>query len=282
VSRFLAFCIVVTVFGWPAWGQKVETEKAPQGKIVHVQTALGHLTVLEMSEPVSAVAVGSSSFRIEWRGSKVFIEPTEAGVATNLFVWTASGRSNYELDPAGGVPEMVFAIDQPDPSPPKDKMAGMEIKRSADPLPDEVLMDVTPVQLLGRIAGKNRVSVRITALFEQNGQILIRYSIRNDANQVYLPGVPQAVTLKDPRYRQSLYTLRDYQLAPKESARLRSDGVTLVPATATGIPALRIKPGETATGIVTVKWPFAHLEPTVLQLNFLAGPDGPVRATLVL
>jgi hypothetical protein len=281
VRRFWVSCIAVTVFGWPAWGQKVETEKSGQGKIVHVQTALDHLTVLEMSEPVSAVAVGSSSFRVEWRGSKVFIEPAEPGVATNLFVWTPSGRFNYELDPAGGVPRMVFAIDQPAPSPPKVKMAGMKIKRPADPLPDEVLMDMTPVQLLGRISGKNRVSVRITDLFEQNGQILIRYSIRNDANHVYLPGTPQAVALKNPRYNQSLYTLRDYELAPKESARLRSDGVTLVEVTKADAH-LEIKPDEAATGIVTIKLPSVDREPTVLQLNFLAGPDGPVRATLVL
>jgi hypothetical protein len=254
VSRFLAFCIAVSVFGWPAWGQKVETEKATQGKIVHVQTALGHLTVLEMSEPVSAVAVGSSSFRVEWRGSKVFIEPTEPGVATNLFVWTPSGRSNYELDPAGGVPQMVFAIDQPAPGPPKIKIAQIEIKRPTDPLPDKVLMDTTPVQLLGRVSGKNRISVRITDFLKQNGKILIRYSVRNDANHVYLPGTPQAVALKNPRYPQSLYTLRDYQIAPKESARLRSDGVTLVEVTKADAH-LEVKPGEAATGIVTMKLP---------------------------
>jgi hypothetical protein len=282
VKKFWITCLAAGALGWPAWGQKVEVEKPNRGKVVHVQTALDHLTVLEMGEPVSAVAVGSSSFRVEWRGNKVLVEPTEPGVATNLFVWTPSGRFNYELDPAGEIPEMVFAIDQPAPSPPKMKVARIEIDRPADPFPDEVLMDVTPVQLLGRISGKNRVSVRITDLLKQNGQILIRYSIRNDTNHVYLPGTPRAVALKDPWYRKSLYTLRDYELAPRESARLKSNGVTLVHATATQIPALPIKPGNAATGIVTIKWPSSHPEPTVLQLNFLAGPDGPVRATLVL
>jgi hypothetical protein len=282
VKKFWITCLAAGALGWPAWGQKVEVEKPNRGKVVHVQTALDHLTVLEMGEPVSAVAVGSSSFRVEWRGNKVLVEPTEPGVATNLFVWTPSGRFNYELDPAGEIPEMVFAIDQPAPSPPKMKVARIEIDRPADPFPDEVLMDVTPVQLLGRISGKNRVSVRITDLLKQNGQILIRYSIRNDTNHVYLPGTPRAVALKDPWYRKSLYTLRDYELAPRESARLKSNGVTLVHATATQIPALPIKPGNAATGIVTIKWPSSHPEPTVLQLKFLVGPDGPVRATLVL
>lgn len=281
MRRFWVSCIAVAVFGWPAWGQKVEVEKQERGEIIHVQTALDHLTVLEMNQPVNAVAVGSSSFRVEWRGNKVFIEPTETGVATNLFVWTPSGRFNYELDPAGGVPKMVFAIDQPAPSPPKIKTARIEIDRPADPLPDEVLMDMRPVQLLGRISRKNRVFVRITDWFEQNGKILIRYSIRNDTNHVYLPGTPQAVELKDPRYPQSLYTLRDYELAPGESARLRSDGATLVEV-ARADTHLEIKPGQVATGIVTIKLPPVRREPTVLELTFLAGSDGPVRATLVL
>ena len=282
MRRFWLSCMAVAAVGWLVWGQKVETEKPDQAKIIHVQTALDHLTVLEMREPVSAVAVGSSSFRVEWRGNKVFIEPTESGVATNLFVWTSSGRFNYELDRAGEVPEMVFAIDQPAPKTPKIQMAGMEMKRPADPSPDEVLMDTTPVQLLGRISGKNRISVRITDLFEQNGQMLIRYSIRNDTNRVYLPGAPQAVQLKDPQYRQSLYTLRDYELGPRESARLRSHGGLLVHATAAQIPGVPIRPGHAATGIVTVQLPPVGRKPTVVELNFLRGPDGPVRAILVL
>lgn len=282
MRRLWVSCVAVAVFGWSACGQKVEAEKADQGKIVHVQTALDHLTVLQMSEPVSAVAVGSSSFRVEWRGKKVFIEPSETGVATNLFVWTPSGRFNYELDPAGSVPEMVFAIDQSAPSLlPKMKVAGIETVRPADPSPDEILMDMTPVQLLGQFSGRNRISVRITDLLEQHGQILIRYSIRNDTNRVYLPGTPQAVELKHPRFRQSLYTLLDCELAPKESARLRSDGTTLVEV-ARADAHLEIKPGETAAGIVTIRMPSVHPHPAVLQLNFLRGPGGPVRATLVL
>ena len=264
-----------------ARGQKVEIEKPERGTIIHVQTALDHLTVLEMSGAVSAVAVGSSSFHVEWRGNKVFIEPTEPDVATNLFVWTRSGRFNYELDPAGTVPQMVFAIDQPAPDPAKIKTARSEIDAPPDPSPDEVMMHVTPVRLLGRRSGKNRVSVRITDLFEQNGQILIRYSIRNDTNHVYLPGAPQVASLKDPRYHQSLYSLRDYQLSSVESARLRSDGATLVEVTKADMH-LGIKPGDTAIGIVTIKLPPLDREPTVLELNFPAGSNGPVRATLVL
>jgi hypothetical protein len=281
VKRFLVSCIAVAAVGWPAWGQKVETEKADKGKIVHVQTALDHLTVLEMGEPVSAVAVGSSSFRVEWRGDKVFIEPIEPGAATNLFVWTRSGRFNYELDPPGAVPEMIFAIDQAAPNPPKIKIARKEMDNPTDPSPDEVLMDMTPVRLMGPDSRKNGIAVFVTDILARDGQILIRYSIRNGTNRVYMPGSPQVALLRAPRYRQSLYTLRDRQLSLRESPRLRSDGAIRVEVTKAETHP-EIKPGERASGIVTIKLPSVNSEPAVLQLNFLAGPGGPVRATVVL
>lgn len=282
MKRLLASCMAVAAVSWPAYGQRVETAKPDPGQIIHVQTALDHLTVLEMSEPVSAVAVGSSSFRVEWRGKKVLIEPTEPGVATNLFVWTPSGRFNYELSPAGAVPQMVFAVDQPTPNPPKVTITPAEIDRPADPSPEEILMEMTPVELLGRISERNRIVVRITGLLRQKGQVLILYSIRNGTNHVYMPGTPQVATLKDPRYRHSFYTLRNFQLSPGESSRVKISGVTPALSAGTQIPALQIKPGEAAKGIVALKLLTAGREPSVIELNFLAGPDGPVSATLVL
>src|SRR6266851_8320013 len=62
--------VAVTALAWPVWGQKVEVQKPDRGQILHVQTALNHLTVLEMTEAVSTVAVGSPVFRVEWRENK--------------------------------------------------------------------------------------------------------------------------------------------------------------------------------------------------------------------
>jgi hypothetical protein len=279
VKKFWISCIAVAAFGWPAWGQKVEVEKPERGRIVHVQTALDHLTVLEMSEPVSTVAVGSPSFKVEWRENKVFIEPTEPDVATNLFVWTPSGRFNYELDPAGAVPEMVFAIDQPAPDPPKINASANRTSQAADPSPADILIAAKPVHLLQPSSGKNRVAVFVTDLLEHGGQILIRYSIRNETNRTYVPGTPQVVALKSPRYRESLYTLKGYQL---ETTSLKSSGEISVNLAANEIRCSRIEPGQEATGIVAIKLTAMPAEPAVIRLVFLAGPKGPVRATLVL
>ena len=282
MKRFWISCIVAAALGWPAWGQKVEVEKPDRGKIIHVKTALNHLTVLEMSEPVSTVAVGSPDFKVEWRENKVFIEPIEPDVATNLFVWTPSGRFNYELDPAGVVPEMVFAIDQPTPVPPKVAASVNGASEYVDPSPAEVLIDAKPIRLRGSLPEKNRVAIYLTDSLERDGQVFIRYTIRNGTKKAYVPGNPQAVALNAPRYRESLYVLANYQLSPNETARLKCSGEVPLEIAKSELRSPRIEPGQETTGIVAIKLPPRQTGPTVLQLIFLAGPKGPINATLVL
>src|SRR5512146_1070540 len=109
----VVFCLVViTAMATAAVAQKIDTETSDRTRIVHLKTALNHLTVIEVSEPVVQVAAGSASFKVEWRDNKVFVQPTEGDAATNLFIWTASQRLNYELEPAGSISAMDFAVDQ--------------------------------------------------------------------------------------------------------------------------------------------------------------------------
>lgn len=281
MKRFWISCIAVAALAWPAWGQKVEVEKPDRGKIIHVQSSLNHLTVLEMSEPVSAVAVGSPVFRVQWRENKVFIEPTEPDVATNLFVWTSSGRFNYELDPAGSVPEMVFAIDQPTPDSPKVTPATRP-GELADPSPAAVLIAAKPIRLHGSIREKSRVAIYLTDSLERHGEVFVRYTIRNETTKAYVPGNLQAVALTAPHYHESLYVLANSQLSPQEAARLKWSGEAPLEIAKSEMCFSRIEPGQETTGIVAIKLPAAGTGPTVLRLIFLAGPNGPINATLVL
>jgi len=84
-----SFCAVA------ALAQQSDTSSA---SVVHVATALNHLTVLEFHEPVTMAAAGSSDFQIERESNKVFVKPIKSGAATDLFVWTASRRFAYELE----------------------------------------------------------------------------------------------------------------------------------------------------------------------------------------
>jgi hypothetical protein len=282
VNKIWVSFVAAAALSWPARGQKVEVQKPDRGQILHVQTALNHLTVLELTELVSAVAVGSPVFKVEWRENKVFIQPTESSVATNLFVWTASERFNYELDPAGSVPQMDFAIDQIFADPPT---AAMSVNRSAkpgDPSPAEVLIEVKPVRLYGSIPEKNRVAVYLTDLLEHDGQVFIRYTIRNQSPKAYVPGAPQVVALNAPKYRESLYALSNSQLSPDAAARIKCSGETRIEVAKGELRSARIEPGQETTGIVAIKLPPTQSKPTVLQFVFLGSPMGPINATLVL
>ncbi len=282
MNKILLSFVAVAALSRPARGQKVEVQKPDRGQIFHVQTALNHLTVLEMTEAVSTVAVGSRAFKVEWRENKVFIEPTETSAATNLFVWTASGRFNYELDPPGAIPQMDFAIDQPVVDPPIVPLSANQSGRPSSPSPAEVLIEAKPVRLNGSISDKNRVAVYLTDLLEHNGQIFIRYTIRNQTQEAYVPGVPQVVALNVPRYRESLYPLSNSQLSPDAAARLKCNGEIAVEVAKDEIRSPRIEPGQETTGIVAIKLPPMHAKPTVLRLTFLGSPKGPINATLVL
>lgn len=280
MNRTCLCFLAVAALSCPAMAQKVELQKPDRALIIHVQTSLNHLTVLEMSEPVITVAVGSNSFKVEWRENKVFIEPNDEGVATNLFVWTASGRFNYELDPAGGVPQMDFAIDQPAADPPAPIKAAIKVA-TPSVSPADVLMQAKPIRLYGSIPEKNHAALYLTDVVERDGQIVIRYSIRNQSRKAYTPGSAQVATVNAPRFRQSLYSLADWQLGVDAASHLKSSGMTTIPVSSQQMQSSRIEPGQEASGTITLPAPLTKT-PTVLRFWFLADSNGPVTATLVL
>jgi len=93
-------------------GTKSEVQKPDRGTILHVQTALITLTVLEMTEAVSTVAwVVPCS---KWSAREQSLYPTDEKMWRRIcFVVEPRPALHYELDPAGSVPQMDFAIDQP-------------------------------------------------------------------------------------------------------------------------------------------------------------------------
>ena len=99
------------IYGLFAVSAAAQQSQAPAQNVLHIATALNHLTVLEFHEPVTMAAAGSSDFQIERQDNKVFVKPTKPGVSTDLLVWTASRRFAYELETTEEVKTMNFAID---------------------------------------------------------------------------------------------------------------------------------------------------------------------------
>src|SRR5437764_11930058 len=112
-----ALILIVMMYTVSGSGDEVKVNQPAPTEVIHVATALDHLTVLEFSEPVTMAAAGSPAFQIERHDNKVFIKPLKSGASTDLFVWTASRRFAYELLPPGEVSTMNFAIDNSIPAP---------------------------------------------------------------------------------------------------------------------------------------------------------------------
>ena len=261
----------------PALGQKIERETSDGSQIVHLRTALNHLTVIELREPVIQVATGSQSFKVEWRENKVFLQPTEPDASTNLFIWTASQRLNYELEPAGAVTAMDFAVDQI-PVPviqPKPANAA-----PPQPSPSEVLLAGKPVRLESAKPTKKPVEVVIRDLYERDGRVLVRYAVRNRGAHAYDVSTPQVYALTGARYPQSLYSLVDSQLGDREAARLTIKQETPVPVLEGHLQSSHLAPGQESIGVVAVRLP-TSTEPTVLRFQFADDDRERIAAFLV-
>lgn len=280
--------IVFTVaFALAANAQRIETEKSDQHKVVRVETAPNHLTIIELGEPVIEVAAGSSSFKIEWRGNKVFVQPLDPAATTNLFIWTASGRFSYELVPASSVQETVFAIDQ-DPSP-HDAKAAIPAKPAEDPraaqeakLASEMLLASTPVQLAGEAKNKNRARVEVILkdIYHKDNRVYVRYEIQNKSRSAYLPAAARVFTLRSPRSHASLYALSGSQLLG--GILISSQGQVPVKVLDSEGPAGAVAPGGAVWGLVGLECPPRTSVPTVVELAFPPDADGEVSAVLVL
>jgi len=275
---------IITVFAvLAAFGQKIETQKADRTKITRLATTQNHLSVIEFNEPVKEVAVGSSTFKVEWRENKVFVQPLEPNAATNLFIWTASGRQSYELVPAGSVDEMHFAIDEEpivtamkreDPQPP----AIEEPK-----VPAGMLMESTPVKVVGSSRNHQKVEIVVQDVYRKDERVYVRYTIVNGGRAVYLPAAPEIFALRSPRAPQSLVTLANSQLAGDMQLRWKDEAPVQVIHAELQAPVVR--PGQTAHGLVAFDLPSQNSglgERTVVKLAF--PPDGAdnVSAVLVL
>ncbi|HEX8892534.1 MAG TPA: hypothetical protein VF783_04380 [Terriglobales bacterium] len=269
MKRILTTLTVLSAFLVPATAQKIGTESSDRTRVVHLKTALNHLTVIEVAEPVVEVAAGSPSFRVEWRDNKVFVQPTEADAATNLFIWTATQRLNYELEPAGAVEAMDFAVDQaPTPSPEPPKPASAKGQSVVSPSVTELLLTERSVRSVPSKKNQSRpVDVWISDLFEKDGRLLIRYAVSNHGSQAFLIDTPQVYQLDGVRSPQSLYPLVNSQLGDEQISKLKVTQETSLKVLDGHLQSGQIAPGEEVVGVIALQMESSP-NPTILRLDF--------------
>ncbi len=265
-----------------------QAQTTGQGQIRHVETSMNHLTVLEFGEPVTTLAVGDAdSFQIERHEDKVFIKPLQAGVSTNLFVWTASRELNYELDPSGSLSSMdVLIRTEPAPDPhtvahSDQELSDRKIHEIATQVLTETLFGAEDILPESTKIDRNRVQVELEQVYRSGDLIYVRYSVTNRTEAPYRVTVPAVYAQTPGKNAISLASLRNHQLKRKTYASFKTHrGVTLDVAQADS--ALRdLAPGEKVTGVIGIKVADRN-QPRLFQLDFGIDQNRPVTAEAVL
>ena len=250
----LMFAVLAAVLV-PAVAQKIETETSDRTRIVHLKTALNHLTVIEVGEPVVQVAAGSPTFKVEWRENKVFVQPTEADAATNLFIWTANQRLNYELEPADSVTNMDFAVDQAPVHLEPVKPTAATTPVPVSPSITELLLAGKPIRLLpSKQRASKPVEVWISDLYEKDGRLLVRYTVCNHGTEPYSHRHSSGVPVGRGAICPVPVRLQNSQLGDEQAAKLKIKQETPVKVSGWADCRLReIAPGEEAVGVVALR-----------------------------
>jgi hypothetical protein len=266
-------------------GAEQKNSFAAKKDIVHVATALNHLTVFEFGEPVINAATGSATFQIEWKDNKVYVKPLKVGASTDLFIWTASRRFDYELDAPGDVKDMNFVVENPVPlsTPPIDpKIAATthgQMEEIADMVLTQAMLGIQHVDHTTIKDAKRGITTRIEDVFQSKNTLYIRYSILNLGDRPYRVLTPRVAELSTNQAEISLRAIRRTQFDRNQVRRLGATQRNAIASASGETTKVDLKPGEQTEGVVAVRQ--AITGPTVLELAF--GPYGEqgITATFV-
>jgi hypothetical protein len=256
--------VLVLALVFPVAAQRIDTQPADRSLVRRVETMANHLTVIELTEPVVMAAAGSPSFKIERQGNKVLIQPIEEDAATNLFIWTASGRFSYELVPATSIATATFAIDQQPYSTEKTE------PHAENERPDSA---ATPIRRIGNSGDASDI-VKITGVTQNGEQLLVRYEGTTGVR-------PEVFELKSPRSNDSLRGMRYTQLNSRIAHAIRDNGQRRIYVMDCKAP-MKLESGEHVSGLMTLVYKPKDSDPKVLRLVFKSVDSRPVSILLVL
>ncbi|HEU4416369.1 MAG TPA: TrbG/VirB9 family P-type conjugative transfer protein [Candidatus Angelobacter sp.] len=274
-----ALMCLLTMYAVVTAADELKVSQPVSSEVIHVATALDHLTVLEFGEPVTMAAVGSPAFQIERHGDKVFIKPLNAGASTDLFIWTASRRFAYELEPPGEVKNMNFAVDSRFTTPDSVPDSSVRLEEIADRAFTRAFLDAEHVDSASIKEAKDCITVRIEHVFQYRNNLYIHYSVHNQSARPYRVSAPAVAEAIAPHATISIMSLQHTQLDNQllhKLGHLRERRLTLARAE---LQKEDIQAGEETQGVVAIRELVAG--PTILQLTFAQAGSHPVQATMV-
>ena len=258
-----------------------------QSQILHIETSLNHLTVLEFGEPVSMLAIADpDSFQVERHNDKVFVKPLKDGVSTNLFVWTASRELSYELDPAGQLSAMdVLVRSAPIPNSRATteaaaELSDTEIRKIASLVLTQAMVGVEDIAHDPSKRTTNRVEVELEQVYRAKDDLYIRYSVTNLSKAPFRVTTPDIENPLPSAQPISLLSLRNHQISSQTLAQFKAKpGSSLA---VHGESMMRdLTPGKKETGVISVGHEASN-PPQLFQFNFGNDQRGPLTVQAVL
>ena len=264
----------------------VVSTSAQQQPVTQVHTALNHLTVIEVGEPITMAAAGSDAFEIERHANRVFVKPTRAGISTNLFVWTEHGRSVYELQPAADVSKMdvlIGAAQTPSVSATAEKLTDDDVSKIAEQVLSHTLLSAERVNAVGLKTQKNRVNVRLEEVVRGKDAIYVRYQVTNLSAVPYRVVAPEVSLLTTNDSAPLSLPAVNSQLGTSYIDRLPTPNRQPIEVLDSEIGEEDVAPGQTSAGVLAIKT--KDSTPTLYQFVFGSdkvsarrGPGGAVMA----
>jgi len=258
-------------------------------QIQHVETALNHLTVFELGEPIiTAVIADHDAFQIQRQDDKVFLMPLQPGISTNLFIWTPTRQLSYEIDAAGDATKMNVTIRNVPPTQhgPGQSLGNpapsdQEIQKIASLVLTQTLLGTKDISHEARKPPVDCVSVELVQVYRGKDRLYIRYSITNLTNspfRVTTPDISQPLPTQQPI---SMLSLRDHQLSPQTFSAFKAKQGSSVPVVSAESQQRDLAPGQKTTGVISVHGS-ENNPPQLYQLNFGADQNHPVTVAAVL
>jgi Conjugal transfer protein len=269
-----------------------QAQSTNYGQIQHVHTSLNHLTELDLGEQIQSFALADpDAFSVQQEGTRVFIKPSHDQRSTNLFVFTATRQVILELDPAGDVSHMDVVVSLPFPngrkttntttSNSKQEPSDEEIQKIAQLVLTRTMLGTEPIAHDETKLANNRVAVQLEQVYRTNDATYIRYSIWNRTNHPFRLTTPDVATLTSTQIPVSLVSLRNHQLKGSMVDDFKAKRGTVLSIISAEISGEDLAPGQTLTGVVSVKGQSAN-PAQLLQLNFGNDRSKPVTAEAVL
>jgi len=249
-------------------------------EVIHVATALDHLTVLEFGEPVTMAATGSQAFQIERHDDKVFIKPLKAGASTDLFVWTASRRFAYELESPGEVTHMNFAVDNRPPTPKPASDTSQRLDEIADMMLTRAFLGSERIDSSSIKETRDGITIRIEHVYQSRNTVYIHYAISNRSRRPYRVPAPTVEQLFPSQPGISVAALKGLQLNRSIAERLGPARPEALAVVRSEVQQSDLNTDQQTQGVIVIRQKIDS--PTVVKLAFATGGKNSINVFLVL